>query len=406
MQKKQFVHYWNAGINAVHGRKAICEYLQNENRVSFDVVLAVGKAASEMTLGALDVQPHLTGLVVTKYGHLSAELSHFPHIRCFEAGHPVPDAASLDAGEQVFNWINHLAPQAKLLVLISGGASALLEALPEEMTLQDLRDLNQWLLSNGLPISTMNYWRKRFSKLKGGRLAQRLNGRKTLALLLSDVPGDKLSDIGSGLLVAESQQNIHTPALPKKLAGCLKHVPALPSPDDSCFANIRTHIVGSNRIACQAVVRAAQAAGHRVIDNPELLQLDIGITAQTLAQKLQAMPVGVYVQGGETTVQLPDKPGRGGRNQALALHLAILLREHINISVLCAGTDGNDGVTDAAGAIIDGQTYAKAQAAGFCPEKSLAQANAYPCLQAAEALFITQPTGTNVMDLVIAIKHN
>lgn len=356
---------WRAGVAAVDGSAATAAALEGLDRP--DRILAVGKAAAAMARAALDRFPDVPTLVVTKDGHGDG----LPDgVEVIEAAHPVPDARSLRGGRALRQAVAAMAPGSELLLLVSGGASALAEDPVEGKTLEDLAALNRRLLAKGLDIVAMNAERRKLSRIKGGGLLSSFRGARARVLAISDVPGDDLAVIGSGIGAA----------------------PPAPAFDYSAA------IVASNAIARAASAAAARTRGIAVLAEEEALHDDLGALAARLGPRIRAMETGAIILGGEPTVVLPEDPGRGGRNQALALALAREIAGTEGITVVVGGTDGTDGPTEAAGGVVDGGTW------GPGAEAALAAADSGPYLERRDALLITGPTGTNVMDLLIALR--
>ena len=369
-----------AGIDAVGGRQATRRALAAIDCGPRVRVVAIGKAASAMALGAREAlgDALLAGLVLTKYDHLEPELEADARFDCRESAHPVPDAASLAAGEALVGFLRAVPDEDHLLVLVSGGASALVERLVDGMTLEQLRRRTDALLAEGVPIGEINRVRRTLSTIKGGAALDHLGRCRVTQLLVSDVPGDRPGDIGSGPFVA-----------PEGAAAA---------------ARVDTRIVASSAIAQAAVVAEAERRGLVVRQPAGSLDGDVGATCERIAARLldpDAAP-GIYVWGGEPTVVLPPDPGRGGRNQHLALALAVRVAGRDDVTVLVAATDGSDGPTSDAGGVVDGATLARGAALGLDAERALAGADAGGWLERAGALVTTGPTGTNVMDLAIA----
>lgn len=356
---------WQAGVAAVDGYAATEAAL--EGIAAPDRILAVGKAAGAMARAALDRYPGVPTLVVTKDDHgdglpEGAEL--------IEAAHPVPDARSLRGGRALRAAVEAMAPGSDLLLLVSGGASALAEDPVEGKTLEDLAALNRRLLAQGLDIAAMNAERRKLSRIKGGGLLSHFRGAKVRVLAISDVPGDDLAVIGSGI-------------------GAAPPAPAF---------DYGAGIVASNAIARAAAANEARARGLAVLAEEEALHDDLEVLAARLGPRLRAMGPGAMILGGEPTVVLPENPGRGGRNQALALALAREIAGTEGLTLAVGGTDGTDGPTEAAGGIVTGTTW------GPGAEAALAAADSGSYLETRGALLITGPTGTNVMDLLIALR--
>ncbi len=207
IHEKKLLEIFQASLKAVNGRTCVRKYLKNSPQSNPTHIVAIGKAASSMMLGALDyVGENLQqGLVITKQGHLDVALEKIAGLTCLESAHPVPDIRSLEAGAGLVRFLKEAPEEAEFLFLISGGTSSLVEVLPDHVSLEMLQRVNEWLLSGGLDIHQMNEVRQSISLIKGGRLAEYLQGRSTLALLISDVPGDDPAGIGSGLLTKKNR---------------------------------------------------------------------------------------------------------------------------------------------------------------------------------------------------------
>lgn len=340
-------------------------------------------------------------LIITKYGH--AEPLPWP---VFEAAHPFPDARSLEAGAALTQFIATIPRDAQVLVLLSGGTSALVESLPPGVDLAQLQQISDWLLASGLDIAQINQVRKRMSLFKGGRLAALLSPRAVTCLALSDVPGDDLRVIGSGLLVAdpELEQPLAMP-LPDFVRSALT-APAAPRVNDACFERVRIEIVARLDDVKRVAQITAERYGYRAQQISEFIAgeaTDVG--AQLAQQLVRSEPGVIYVWGGETTVRLPVRAGRGGRNQSLALAAARVLSGHHHMFFLSAGTDGSDGPTTDAGALVDGGTIARAAVHGLDAADALTRADAGTFLEASGDLIHTGPTGTNVMDLMLGLRR-
>jgi hydroxypyruvate reductase len=400
--RRDLLAIFAAALAAVHGRQCVRTALQARPPGGDAYVLALGKAAVPMMQGAMDVLG--TGirdaLIVTK----DAAGVRLPY-PLLESGHPLPDARSLAAGERVLAFVAALPPGAPVLVLLSGGASALVEALAPTLDLGRLRDITQWMLASGLDIDAMNRIRKRMSRLKGGRLAKLLYPRPVRCLAISDVPGDDARAIGSGPLVAETGSEPELAHAPEFVRTVLQHAPPLPPADDPCFTSVDFSIVATLDDARRAAAQAAAGLGRQVVIEPEFIAGEACIAGEVLVQRLLAAPPGVvHIWGGETTVTLPSNPGRGGRNQSLALAAALRLQGQATVALLAAGTDGTDGPTEDAGALVDSGTVARGALSGLDAQAALTAADAGTFLAASGDLVHTGPTGTNVMDLMIGLR--
>ncbi len=402
--RENLLRIFQSALATVDGRRCVRAYLEQRPLSGKIYMAAVGKAACAMAQGARDaLGDRIAGaLVITKKGY--AEPLPWPVL---EAGHPLVDASSLAAGSELLAFSGRIPPDAPVLVLISGGASALVEALPPEIGLDRFQKINRWLLGSGFDINDYNRIRRRLSRLKGGRLARILFPRPVLSLLISDVPGNDLRAIGSGPLAADADLRapLKLAGLPDFITAALKHMPPAPAPDDACFANVRQEIIATLDDAKRAAAEAAGKLGYRAVTEPEFVTGDaLEAGARLAAKLLQSEPDVLHVWGGETTVRLPAAPGRGGRNQSLALAAALTLRGHAATWLLAAGSDGTDGPTDDAGALVDGGTVARGEQAGLQAEQMLARADAGTYLEASGDLVQTGPTGTNVMDILLGFR--
>jgi hydroxypyruvate reductase len=386
------------------------------------LAVAVGKAAAPMLAAAEEALGARleASLGVTKRGH-GAPLRG----RLLEAGHPVPDEAGLAAAAEVERLAAGLGPDDVLLVLLSGGGSALLPAPADGIALAAKQEVTGLLLASGADIGELNAVRKHLSRLKGGGLARLAAPARVLTLVLSDVAGDAVDVVASGPTVPDPttfsealavldrrrlRERVPAPVRQRLEAGAAGRVPETPKPGDPLFARCRHVVVGSNRIAVAEAARAARRLGYR----PLVLTTTAGGEARDLGGFLAALarevrsagaplpPPCCLLAGGEPTVTLRG-PGRGGRCQEAGLAAALGLAGLGATVVLCGGTDGTDGPTDAAGGIVDGGTVARARAAGLDPRRHLDENDAYPLLAAAGDLLVTGPTRTNVMDLFLVL---
>ncbi len=395
----------DAALKAVNGRDRVRDYLSRQIIAGPVWLIAVGKAAGAMSQGAVDVLGNriASGLVISKRGfdeHACPDLPHFSHI---SAGHPIPDDASLLAGRQIIETLDQAPLDATLIFLVSGGTSALVEVLPAGIELADLQRLNQWLLGSGWDITAMNGLRKRFSCIKGGRLAKWLKGRRTYHLLISDVPGDDPALIGSGLLTPD-QRKVSAPAAPPHwIDDLLRGIHEAPPPDGAWFRCVTSEIIATPAMARQAAVDYVLGQGYTAHCHDRLLYGDYQNVAKEIASTLLTGPQGVHVWSGEPAVRLPRLPGRGGRNQSLALAVARGIRGAVPKAFVSVGSDGNDGMTEDAGALADNNTVMEGERLGLDADEALRRADAGSYLQDIGALVRMGPTGTNVMDLMLGI---
>ncbi|MDH3315602.1 MAG: DUF4147 domain-containing protein [Gammaproteobacteria bacterium] len=405
-ERKQLLDAYQAAIGVVGGRECVARYLKNNDTDFITRVAAVGKASVHMAAGALDVLgPRVeSALVVTKRGYDEPLFSRGDPVTVMESSHPVPDEHSLKAGAALEEFVRTAPLNAGLLLLVSGGASSLVEVLPESVAEDNLSRINSWLLASGFAIGAMNRVRKRISRIKAGRLAEALKGRRALCLMISDVPGDDPKVIGSGLLVPHQPDDIDVSDL--DLPGWLQAIEerAPPLCRDSLFENVRLEVVARPADARNAAGEALAAMHHQARVHAKLLEGDAAAVGAQIAQRLMRGPAGVEIWASETTVVLPESPGRGGRCQSFALAAALEIAGRDDIVVLAAGTDGTDGPGEDAGAMVDGGTIQRGQADGLDPGRCLASADAGSFLAASGDLVNTGPTGTNVMDLIIGMK--
>ena len=400
--RQVLLEIYRQALAAVQGRVCVNAALPHHSHTGPVYLIAIGKAACSMTQGAYDVlnKNIATALIITKQGY--AEPMRWPVL---EAGHPLPDVQSVAAGQSLVDFATAIPLDAKVLVLLSGGASALVESLPKGVSLAQLRRLNTWLLASGLDIAAMNRYRKQMSRIKGGRLARLLAPRSVLCLAISDVSGDDPAAIGSGLLVADTGQLTIADSLPTDLRQALNSNLGAPAADDTCFKNIRFEIIARLDDAKHAASEAARKLGYTARLHAEFVKDDAVFAGEQLARTLLAAPKGeVQIWGGETTIKLPPQPGRGGRNQSLALAAAQILTGNEHTWFLSAGTDGSDGPGSDAGGLVDGGTLARGEQEGFSAAQALAAANAGAFLEASGDLIQTGPTGTNVMDLMLGLR--
>jgi len=325
--RDQLLTLYAAALEAVNGSHCVAAFLQDHSLPDKPVfLLAIGKAAAAMAAGACEILGSRVydGLVVTKEGHVDHPLPEC--LTVLEAAHPVPDERCLQAGQAVIKLLEQLPADAQLLVLTSGGASALMEALPAGMGLDQLAELNRWLVGSGLDIIEMNRVRQSVSCIKGGKLAALLQGQPTINLLISDVPGDDPAFIASGPFYPAPSGDAMPANLPDWVLAMQQQAASVLPRSGKSAAVVPHHIVASNRHACEAALAAAQQHGWPAQYHEQLLDADAGATAVSLLEALETLPPGVHIWGGETTVKLPPQPGRGGRNQ----HLALVAAQHID----------------------------------------------------------------------------
>jgi len=392
------------GLYVMHGRHLTRDYLAAHSSAVPECVIAIGKAAAAMAEGAYDMYGSSikATLIITRENHVPESLYAKPGCSIVIGDHPIPGARSLAAGQCLLRFIAEQPAGRSLLCLISGGASALVEVLRPGISITDLHHANHWLLASGLDIASVNAVRKSLSAIKAGGLARQLHAHEVNALLLSDVAGDDPAVIGSGLLVADSR-------VPEILAGL--DLPAWLAALSHKFIQagdtlpVIPQIIGNNAMLVQALAERARNDGYHVIANYNLLSGDAQTQGFAVAKQLVQMPPALYIQGGETTVQLPANPGRGGRNTSLALAAACELAGRNDCWLLAAGSDGSDGTTEYAGAIVNGETISAGKRSGMDAAQYLSHADSAGYLEPMDALVHTGPTGTNVMDVVVGMRQ-
>lgn len=380
------------------------------------LVVGGGKAAARMAAGCESIigAEHVRGTVVVADG-CGADLQS---IAVVEAGHPLPDARGGAGARRLLDLVAHQGPE-RILCLISGGASALLACPRPPVTLADKIVLTRLLLECGASIDALNTVRKHVSQIKGGGLLRAARA-PMVGLLISDVVGDDPSTIGSGPTAADPttfadadavlrryalRQRVPTSVREVLDAGFAERIPDTLKPGSVEARRCRNFVIGSNRIALDGAAAAARAAGWAVHVEAAPIVGETTDAALQFAARLHNLaeahgPLCVLA-GGETTVRVRGS-GRGGRNQEFALALAGAIAGEA-IAVLSAGTDGIDGPTDAAGAFVDGTTLERARQRGLSSAAALAANDSYPFFAALGDLLRCGPTGTNVMDIKIAL---
>ena len=381
--------------------------------------LALGKAAVPM-LDALNGETTLAaGLAVTK--HATARREGL--VAVIEGGHPVPDARSLEAGRSVLEFAARAGPDDTLVVLISGGASALAAAPHPGIELADLRVLTTMLLQSGARIEEVNTLRRHLDRLKGGGLLRATKAGRTIALILSDVTGNALESIGSGPTAPDPSNRADAleiirrysleAQLPASITAALRSAPETLKVGEAELARVQNVIVGDNSLALQAARIQAVQEGFAVEIITASLEGEAAHVGRELGSRLaqlsrEAVRPTCLLAGGETTVTFeapesgPAPPwGRGGRNQELALAAVPELAGATNAMLITLATDGNDGPTDAAGAVVTGQSAARGEALGLRHGEFLHRHDSYAFFEPLGDLLKPGYTATNVNDLVL-----
>ncbi len=398
--RELLVHLYQTAVDTVDGRRLVQQWCRDNPSAVFTHCVAVGKAASAMLQGALDSRHTIiSAMLITTREHVTRELKRNKRVMIVESSHPVPDQSTLDAGDALLKYLRDIPRQSPLLVLVSGGTSSMVEVPVDGLSLSRLQQIYRYLLASGKDIHLMNAWRKRFSKIKGGGLLQYVQHLQCTQLIISDVQNNDAAVIGSGLLVQpEDEFRDDDDWLNSQLPDGLQR--------SETIRPITTHVIGTNEMAIRA---AADEAGYHGLEgylHEKFVSGDAIEQGRIIGEYLRRAPAGVHVWGGETTVELPDNPGLGGRNQSMALSLAATIEGVEDLSVLAAGTDGIDGNTPCAGAVVSGNSMRQIRQMGFDADAELSRANAGMVLMAIDELFKPGPSNTNVMDIVIAYKRS
>jgi glycerate 2-kinase len=387
------------------------------------LVVGAGKASGAMAAAVEQAWgDRITeGVVAVKDGYTVPTR----HVRLLEAGHPVPDERGAAAARQIRALAESAAADDVVLVLVSGGGSALTPAPVPPITLGDKQAMTRLLLAAGATINQLNAIRKHCSLLKGGQLARAAEPARVEALLLSDVVGDPLDVIASGPTTPDAstfaealdvldrfalRERAPQPIVQRLEQGARGELPETPKPGDPLFARVRNTVIGNNAL----VVEAAAARARELGFTPHVLTRSLEGEAREMARQFVEMaralragrgpvaPPACVIAGGETTVTVRGR-GKGGRCQEFALAAALDMEGLRDVVMLAAGTDGTDGPTEAAGAVVDGESAARARARGADPAASLAENDSHDLLAGIGDLVTTGPTHTNLLDLYLAL---
>ena len=405
-------------------RLCLGEQLFEQADINKLFIIGAGKASAAMAREAeLILKDRITeGVIVTKYEHA------FPltTIRCIEAGHPLPDENSLQAGREIIRLLKQAGENDLVIGLISGGASALMVDCPPGVLLPELQTVFNGLLQCGATIEEMNTVRKHLSAgIKGGQLTRTAWPATIVSFILSDVIGDPLDSIASGPTVADRStfadawEIVRKYQLRDKLpvsiirwlqGGLNKQIDETPKPGDPIFDRSHNYLIGTNHIALEAAAAMARSLHYTPVIVTDALKGEARDKAQELVQQVQqyAGPrPACLLLGGETTVTIRN-PGKGGRNQEFALAALVAMQKAFTAGdklpvLLSAGTDGTDGPTNAAGAVVDAGVWQLAAQRGLIPEKYLEQNDSWNFFHQAGGHIITGPTHTNVMDIIVVL---
>lgn len=426
---------FQAALDAANPRTAIHRHVRREGEsllvdgTVYDLsrgrvyVVGAGKACAAMAAAVEEVLGDRIrdGVVVVKDGYAIP----LQRIRVTQAGHPVPDARGVEGTSAILALLTETGPEDLVIVLISGGGSALLPAPVAGIDLIDKQAMTRVLLACGATIEEINAVRKHCSRIKGGQMARALFPARSLTLILSDVIGDPVDAIASGPTVPDTttygealqvlrryriEDRIPVSILHHLERGARGEIPETPKADDPCFATAHHRIVGNNLQSLLAARdRAARLGFQALILTTELKgesrEAATVLTALLLEMRRSGHPVSppaCLLLGGETTVTVRGK-GKGGRNQELVLAGAIAIAGGRDLVIWSAGTDGTDGPTDAAGAVADGDTWARAKEVGLDPLRALEENDAYHFFEGLGDLITTGPTLTNVMDILLLL---
>ena len=434
--KEKLASIFQAGLDAVEPEAAVRRHFKRKdeqlvvqgNRYDLNgfnriALVGAGKAAAPMARAVEQVLKERLdqGHIIVKYDHGMT----LTRTNVFEAGHPVPDDAGWQATGKVVRCVTEMGADDLVIVVLSGGGSALLTAPTGGIDLADKQRTTELLLASGATITEINTIRKHISLAKGGLLAKAATPATVITLILSDVVGDPLNVIASGPTVADEStfsdciDIIQRYGIESKLpqavhrrlfTGAKGEVDETPKMDDPVWEKVQNIVVGNNRMALEAAAKKADGLGYQTLILTSQLQGEAKEVAQVVAamgreiahHQTPLTPPACMLLGGETTVTLTGT-GQGGRNQELALAAALALEGTQKTYLLSAGSDGTDGPTVAAGAFADGQTCMRARKKGLDPYEFLAQNDSYAFFKPLGDLLITGPTRTNVMDLVILL---
>ena len=405
MSSREFLaQLFHEAVKAADPARGIAAHLpaKPKGRV---IVVAAGKAAHSMISAFENLwDGPIEGIGVTRYGYGGPTQK----IELLEAAHPVPDQAGQAAAARILQAVQGLSEDDLVIALISGGGSALLVSPPPGLSLADEMALNEALLASGMAIHDMNCVRKHFSLIKGGRLAKSAFPARVVSFIVSDIPGDDPALVASGPTIADARGRItaiellekYSVKLPVIMQEWINSAAAdAPKPDEMCFARNEVHLIASAGLSLAAAAEYARKSGIDVeilSDAIEGEARDAGRDHARIA--LMREKPCLLLSGGETTVTLAQKPGRGGRNSEFLLAFAIDIAGQNHIHALAADSDGIDGSEDNAGAFADGQSVARMAAQGIDAANMLACHDAWSAFHAVGDLFVTGPTRTNVND--------
>jgi glycerate 2-kinase len=418
--KTALLEIWRAGLQAVHPDRCLPARLRragnrlrwstgelNLDRFSAVWILGIGKAAATIAraLHPLVADRLAGGCVLTAPGYAVP----VPELEVLTGSHPLPTAEAEEAGQRLWEALARPGPRDLVLWITSGGGSALWALYRDPLCAEEARQAFDLLLRSGMPIRELNLVRRLLLRWANGGVLRRIRAR-VLELILCDVPGEALEAVASGPLqvtvedpswaISLLQNRGLWPLLPKRAREALAGARAPVAPSSAVLGRLP---LASGRTALSAMAREAGQRGFQVWRLTDRLEGEAGPLGRLLVRLADGFHprrrARILLWAGESTVTLSHGAGRGGRNQELALAAALELEGRAGAMLLAASTDGQDGPTDAAGALVDGYTAERVRLAGLDPEGALREHNSYPALDAADALLRTGPTGTNVADL-------
>ncbi len=384
-------------------------------------VVSVGKAAPGMARGMLDVLDRPVGkcIVIAPAGSDASVIKGEAEVHL--ASHPIPDESGLRATARLLEELSNVSRDTLIILLLSGGSSALLPAPATGLTLEDEAEVSRLLMNAGATIEELNIVRKHISSVKGGQLAKAMMPARVLCLILSDVPGDRLDVVGSGPTLPDPstfrdaynvlvRRNVwqDAPARVRERieAGMAGAVEETPKPGDPAFQRVTNILIGCVGDACEAAAQAAREMGYNAAILSRSFEGEassLGLLLGSVAIELEGRAGVLYVLGGESTVRVRGD-GVGGRNQELALAALTRLRRDSRCVVASVGTDGVDGPTDAAGAVACSEQIARAENFGLDPREYLERNDSYTFFKKVGGHIVTGPTGTNVGDVVLVLS--
>lgn len=387
------------------------------------LVVGMGKASPQMGVALEDILgDHISGgLINTKYEHRES----LKHIEVVECGHPVPDEAGVDGASRILDLLDRADEKTLVICVISGGGSALTPAPVAGVSLFDKQETTRLLLACGANIVELNAIRKHLSRIKGGGMARVAFPATVVALMLSDVIGDPMDVIASGPTVPDTStfqtcmdildkydllEQVPEAVKTRFEAGLAGDIDDTPKPGDAALSRVQNLVVGSNGLAVSAAAKKAKTLGYNTLvlstrvegEAKEVAYVYAGIAKEIVESGQPLKAPACVISGGETTV-LVRGDGKGGRNQELALSAAIQLAGWDDVVILSGGTDGTDGPTDAAGAIADGETIARATEKGISALAHIKNNDAYHFFKPLDDLIMTGATGTNVADVAFVM---